>query len=76
MYDDSHLGHARTYVCFDILYRILTDYFGYDVRLVMNVTDVDDKIINRSLEQERNYAELARHYENEFFEDMRSLNVT
>ncbi len=47
VYDSAHLGHARTYLSFDILRRILTKYFGYDVLLVMNITDVDDKIIIR-----------------------------
>lgn len=47
VYDSAHLGHARTYLSFDILRRILTNYFQYDVLLVMNITDVDDKIIKR-----------------------------
>lgn len=51
VYDESHMGHARTYVSFDILRRIMTDYFGYNVKLVMNITDVDDKIIRKSNEQ-------------------------
>lgn len=44
VYDDAHLGHARNYVSTDILRRILRDYFRYDVRFVMNITDVDDKV--------------------------------
>ncbi|CAI5537265.1 unnamed protein product [Closterium sp. Naga37s-1] len=48
VYDSSHIGHARTYLSFDIIRRILEDYFGYDVFYVMNVTDVDDKIIVRA----------------------------
>lgn len=44
VYDDAHLGHARNYVSTDILRRILRDYFGFRVRFVMNVTDVDDKV--------------------------------
>lgn len=50
VYDASHLGHAKTYVCFDIIRRLMTDYFGYNVKLCMNITDIDDKIINRSNE--------------------------
>ena len=50
VYDESHLGHARTYVSFDIIRRIMTDYFGYNVKLVMNITDLDDKIIRKSQE--------------------------
>ncbi|KAJ6538892.1 tRNA synthetases class I (C) catalytic domain-containing protein [Mycena vulgaris] len=48
VYDASHMGHARNYVTQDILRRIMTDYFGYDVHFVMNVTDIDDKIIKRA----------------------------
>lgn len=49
VYDDSHLGHARNYVSTDIIRRIMRDYFGFDVRFVMNVTDVDDKVCLRGL---------------------------
>jgi len=48
VYDASHMGHARSYITFDILRRVLNDYFNYDIFYVMNVTDVDDKIINRA----------------------------
>ncbi|PJF17306.1 putative cysteinyl-tRNA synthetase [Paramicrosporidium saccamoebae] len=48
VYDASHIGHARNYVTFDIIRRILEDYFNYDVTLVMNITDIDDKIILRA----------------------------
>lgn len=48
VYDDSHMGHARSYVSFDILRRVIQDYFGYPVNYVMNVTDIDDKIIKRA----------------------------
>ncbi|KAJ6438255.1 cysteinyl-tRNA synthetase [Purpureocillium lavendulum] len=59
VYDKSHLGHARNYVSTDIIRRILMHYFGYDVKFVMNMTDVDDKIIikarrQRLLELEKN----------------------
>lgn len=51
VYDDSHLGHARNYVSADILRRIMKDYFGFKVKYVMNITDVDDKIILRGRQQ-------------------------
>lgn len=44
VYDHSHLGHARNYVSTDIIRRIMRDYFGYQVKFVMNITDVDDKV--------------------------------
>lgn len=52
VYDVAHMGHARNYVTFDIVRRVLEDYFGYQCLFVMNVTDVDDKIILRA---RRNY---------------------
>ncbi|KAJ8292789.1 Cysteine--tRNA ligase [Rhodotorula toruloides] len=48
VYDASHMGHARNYMAQDIMRRILRDYFGYEVNFVMNITDVDDKIIIRA----------------------------
>ncbi|PGH16336.1 cysteine-tRNA ligase [Helicocarpus griseus UAMH5409] len=51
VYDDAHLGHARNYVSNDILRRIMRDYFKFDVEFVMNITDVDDKIISRGRQQ-------------------------
>lgn len=52
VYDVAHMGHARNYLAFDIVRRVLEDYFGYTILYVMNVTDVDDKIILRA---RRNY---------------------
>ncbi|KAI4457374.1 cysteinyl-trna synthetase [Holotrichia oblita] len=48
VYDASHMGHARSYITFDILRRVLSGYFGYDIFYVMNITDIDDKIIKRA----------------------------
>ncbi|XP_058806033.1 cysteine--tRNA ligase, cytoplasmic [Phymastichus coffea] len=48
VYDASHMGHARSYISFDILRRVLSDYFNYEVLYVMNITDIDDKIIKRA----------------------------
>merc|ERR1719464_1109901 len=48
VYDASHMGHARTYLTFDIVRRVIQDYFGYNVFYVMNITDIDDKIIKRA----------------------------
>jgi cysteinyl-tRNA synthetase len=75
VYDAAHLGHARTYISFDILRRILTSYFGYDVYMCMNITDIDDKIILKSNEQGIEFTQFARQWEDEFFKDMRNLNV-
>jgi cysteinyl-tRNA synthetase len=75
VYDASHLGHARTYVCFDAIRRIMTDYFGYHVTLCMNITDIDDKIIKASLEHKVPFDEYSRKWEMEFLRDMEALNV-
>merc|ERR1712166_716541 len=48
VYDLCHLGHARAYLTFDIIRRIMEDYFHYDVQYIMNITDIDDKIILRA----------------------------
>ena len=75
VYDSAHLGHARTYLTFDIIRRILNNYFHYDVNLCMNITDIDDKIIQKSNEQKRNFSEFAKYWENKFFKDMEALNI-
>ena len=75
VYDAAHLGHARTYLTFDILRRILSNYFHYDVNLCMNITDIDDKIIQRANQQNQNFAEFSKYWEDQFFKDMRSLNI-
>ncbi|XP_064599613.1 cysteine--tRNA ligase, cytoplasmic-like [Liolophura sinensis] len=48
VYDQSHMGHARSYISFDILRRVMRDYFNYEVFYCMNITDIDDKIIRRA----------------------------
>lgn len=51
VYDASHMGHARSYISFDILRRVMTDYFGYNILFCMNITDIDDKIIARARQE-------------------------
>lgn len=69
------MGHARTYLGFDIIRRILQDHFNYNVTLCMNITDLDDKIIQRANENEITCEELSRKFELEFHEDMEMLGV-
>lgn len=52
VYDSSHVGHARTYLSFDIMRRIMSDYFRYNVLYHINTTDIDDKIILRARQNE------------------------
>jgi cysteinyl-tRNA synthetase len=75
VYDKAHLGHARAYVSQDILRRVAERTAGYKVQLVMGVTDVDDKIIERAKEQGVGFRTLAREQEQQFFQDMSSLYV-
>lgn len=75
VYSDSHIGHARTYVSLDIIKRVAKDFLNYNIVLVQNVTDIDDKIIIRSHEQKIHFRELATKYETEYNEDMRKLGV-
>lgn len=63
VYDDAHLGHARNYVSQDIIRRIMTDHFKFDVNFVMNITDVDDKIILAARQQHLLAQFLAKHKE-------------
>ena len=65
VYDSAHMGHARNYVSFDVVRRVLEDYFGYSCLFVMNVTDVDDKIILRA---RRNYLLAQYKAENKAFD--------
>lgn len=62
VYDHSHLGHARNYVSTDIIRRILLHYFGFDVKFVMNFTDIDDKIILRARRQRLLEIEKTKSY--------------
>lgn len=58
VYDDCHIGHARTYIAFDVINRYFK-YRGYDVTLVRNITDIDDKIIKRANENGESTTELV-----------------
>jgi len=73
-YSSTHVGHALSYVAFDVLRRYL-EYLGYQVRHVQNFTDVDDKIIARAQEQGIDFSELAERYIDDFYRTMDSLNV-
>ncbi|XP_038617630.1 probable cysteine--tRNA ligase, mitochondrial [Tachyglossus aculeatus] len=75
VYDHAHLGHACSYVRFDIIRRILTKIFGISFVTVMGITDVDDKIIKRAKELSISPIALARLYEEDFKEDMAALKV-
>ena len=75
VYDYPHLGHAKTYTQFDFICRYIRKK-GFDVFYLMNITDIDDKIINRAKENKVSAKDLAHQYEKIFMEDMKSLHNT
>jgi len=75
VYDESHIGHGRTYIAFDVIARYLK-YKGYSVFYLQNITDIDDKIIKRSSELGVEPLALAKKYEALYFKDMGTLGVT
>ena len=74
VYNYIHIGNARTFVSFDVIRRYF-EWRGYEVVFVQNVTDVDDKIINKANEEGRTAAEVAEEYTKAFIEDMHKLGV-
>jgi len=73
-YDETHLGHGRAYVAFDIIRRYL-EYSGYRVKYIQNITDIDDKIIKKANEQGISIAEITKKYTDSFFEVMDKLKI-
>ncbi len=73
-YDDAHIGHAMSYVIFDVIRRYLR-FRDFKVKYVQNVTDIDDKIIDRANQRDVPPAELAKKYTDSFEEDMKALNI-
>ncbi len=74
VYDYCHLGHARSYVAWDVLRRYLT-FLGYAVHYVQNFTDIDDKILRRAHENGETMATVSDRYIAAYHEDMAALNI-
>ncbi len=74
VYDYFHIGNARPFIVFDVIRRYLI-FRGYNVRYVMNLTDIDDKIIRRANEEGVSTDVIAQRYINAFFEDIQKLGV-
>ncbi|MCR5535899.1 MAG: cysteine--tRNA ligase [Succinivibrio sp.] len=74
VYDLCHIGHARTFVNFDVIVRYLR-YRGYEVKYIRNITDIDDKIIRRAAEKKMSAHDLAEQYIVEMHKDFDSLNI-
>ncbi|XP_075227508.1 cysteine--tRNA ligase-like protein, mitochondrial [Lycorma delicatula] len=75
VYDSSHLGHASCYVKFDIIRRILEEWFNINVIMVMGITDIDDKIIQKANEKNTDFSTISRKYEIEFYNDLENLGI-
>ena len=75
VYDDCHLGHARSAVAFDVLRRYLM-YRGYQVTYVRNFTDIDDKIINKAKQKDLPWQDIVNTYIDAYYRDMNRLHVT
>ncbi len=73
-YDDTHLGHGRCYIVFDILRRYL-EYKGYQVDYVQNFTDIDDKIIAKAKELSKHPKDVAENYIVSYFDIEKKLNI-
>ena len=74
VYDYFHIGNARPFIVFDAFHRYL-EYLGYDVTFVQNITDVDDKIINKAAAEGVSSQEIADRYTQAYWDDLERLNV-
>ena len=75
VYDECHIGHARSLYIFDVMRRYLT-YRGYQITLVRNITDIDDKIINRAKELKISWSELTEKCVKSYYRDLDSLKIS
>lgn len=73
VYDNAHLGHARCYITWDVLYRYLK-FRGYDVTYCRNVTDVDDKILKKAEKEHKTPQEVSQYWYKQFTKSMDKLN--
>src|ERR1035437_1545428 len=73
-YDTTHLGHAFTYLSFDVLIRYL-QYQGFKVNYTQNITDIDDDILRKAKEENRDWQELGQFWTEKLLSDLKFLNV-
>ena len=74
VYDESHIGHARTIIVFDVLRKYLESK-NVEVELIQNFTDIDDKIINRATTENTSAEEISSRYIKNYFRDFDGLNI-
>lgn len=75
VYDEAHIGHAICYMKCDIIQRILRHHFHINLVTAMNITDIDDKIIARSISECVQWDDIAKRYETRFWNDMKALGI-
>ena len=74
VYDDCHIGHARSLYLYDTFRRYLK-YLGYKVKFIRNITDIDDKIIKRANELKVSFSDLTKEYITKYYQDIESLGI-
>jgi len=74
VYNYSHIGHARTYIAFDVIAKYLR-FLGYDVFYLQNITDLDDKILIQAKKEKTNPLKLSKQFADIYFKDMKSLDI-
>ena len=74
VYNDMHLGHARTYIAFDVIRRWI-EFSGYEVNFVQNHTDIDDKIIKKANQENVSFDDITKKYIERTQEDLEKLQV-
>ena len=74
VYDDCHVGHARSLYIFECIKKYM-EYRGFKVKLVRNITDVDDKIINRARQEGVAFEEIRRRYIDNYYRDLKQMEL-
>src|ERR1039458_602625 len=74
VYDDIHIGNARSAVNFDVIRKYLA-FSGFQVTYVMNITDIDDRIIKKAIDEKREYSEVAATYTKAYFDVIEKLGI-
>ena len=74
VYDYFHIGNARSFVMADIVRRYL-EYSGYNVKFIMNLTDIEDRIIKKANEQNKDAKDISGFYSQAFFDDIKKLKI-
>ena len=74
VYDDCHIGHARTFLTFDLFLRFF-NFLGFEVNYVRNITDIEDKIIEKAKIEKVNYDDISSRFIESMHEDFKKLNL-